>query len=710
METLLGIPGPSLWGTLLLLVAFLSAVFQTVGIQRFRLEIIAFMAVALAMIVLVFAHVTDDFRLLSVVLHSHTNKPLIYKIAGVWGYHEGSMLLWVLWLAFFNLWVTRWQDNMVRVIFGFLLSGILIYLMVASDPFLPVTDRLSQGDDQNPMLQDLSLAFHPPILYGGFVGLSLSFAAALAMVIKKTWHLQIQLRFSLLAAWIFLTLGLALGSFWAYYELGWGGWWFWDPVENVALMPWMICTAAMHAALAWYRQDVLRAWALFLSILGFLVSLKGLVFVRSGVLTSVHSFAVDPVRGWCLLGYTGILTIGALAIYLYRLKFLVGDKDIKPLSASGLMVGHLLLMMVAVSTVSLGTYWPLITHYLGSPVSVGAPYFNTILAGLLLPFLALMIAIRAIWSGAWVWSDLLSAFIITGSSFWVLMTVLAPPIVWGGLMALSVGTLASSFAQIVKRKAVPMALSHGGFALMLLGILFTTLKMQEQCFYIHPGESVKFAGRDWHFVEVQQLDGPNFKADRAVLQNLSHQLKPEQRYYWTQDIQHTETVFVNQGMGHVHAALQGQTKDKKWCVRMTWKPWVNVLWAGVCIMILGGLFALYRMRLAAFALFLCIVPPCYAQSGVEERVQSLAKILYCPVCQGQSVADSDVHEAKDIRNFIREQLYLGQKEENIEQALVQQYGEMIRLKPKSLWLWLTPWVFLLFGGLLVGWRWTKKYV
>src|SRR3974390_2690186 len=356
--------------------------------------------VGLSFAALVTLHVTSDFSVLNVFENSHSMKPLIYKITGVWGSHEGSMLLWVSILALFGGMVAAFGNNLpislranVLAVQAWIASAFYLFILLTSNPFLRLASPPIEGQDLNPVLQDIGLAVHPPMLYLGYVGFSISFSFAIAALIEgridAAWARWV--RPWTLVAWIFLTLGIAMGSYWAYYELGWGGWWFWDPVENASLMPWLAGTALLHSALVMEKREALKVWTILLAILTFSLSLIGTFIVRSGVLTSVHAFASDPARGVFILVILFLMIGGALALYAWRAPSLKQGGLFAPISREGALVLNNLLLSTACATVFVGTLYPLALEALtGEKISVGAPFFNSTFGPLFIPLLMVM--------------------------------------------------------------------------------------------------------------------------------------------------------------------------------------------------------------------------------------------------------------------------------------------------------------------------------
>src|SRR5690242_19265453 len=494
---------------------------------------------------LVTLHVTSDFSVVNVFENSHSLKPLIYKITGVWGNHEGSMLLWVLILALFGGLVAAFGNNLplrqralVLSVQAWIASDFYLFILITSNPFLRIANPPIEGRDLNPVLQDIGLAVHPPMLYLGYVGFSISFSFAIAALIEgridAAWARWV--RPWTLMAWIFLTLGIAMGSYWAYYELGWGGWWFWDPVENASLMPWLAGTALLHSALVMEKRNALKVWTILLSILTFSLSLLGTFLVRSGVLTSVHAFANDPKRGIFILLILCIFIGGSLTLYAWRASALKQGGLFAPISREGALVLNNLLLTTACATVFVGTLYPLALDVLtGQKISVGAPYFNLTFVPL---FAALMIAVPFGPLLAWKRGDLLAAsqrllaagiaalvalaiawaWARGGSALAPLAIALAIFVISGAVVDLveRIGLARVPFAKALHRaRGLPRsvwgtAFAHAGLGVALIGIVCETTWNSEYIGTMHPGDARPIAGYQLTFDGMQQRQGPNF--------------------------------------------------------------------------------------------------------------------------------------------------------------------------------------------------------
>src|SRR5690349_9605051 len=501
--------------------------------------------VAFAFSSLTHAFITSDFSVETVWANSHTAKPLIYKFSGVWGNHEGSMLLWVLILAAFGAAVALFGNNLPQTLRANVLAvqatiavAFLLFIVFASSPFARIPPQ-AEGRGLNPILQDPALAFHPPFLYAGYVGLSMAFSFAIAALIEgrtdAAWARWV--RPWTLAAWLSLTLGIAMGSWWAYYELGWGGWWFWDPVENASFMPWLAATALLHSALVMEKREALKVWTVLLAILAFSLSLIGTFLVRSGILTSVHAFAVDPRRGVFILGILSVLIGGALALYAWRAPQLRQGGLFAPISREGSLVLNNVLLTAGCATVFVGTLYPLALESLtGAKISVGPPYFNLTFGPLMLPLLA---AIPLGPSLAWKRGDLAGVMqrLLFAAFAAIVCLVAAAAIHWRGpwlapfgiaLGAWIIVGSAAEWASRVKllraggaetwrrarglpRSAHGTTLAHMGMGLTVLGIVATSAWQSERVLSMHPGESTEIAGYTLAFRGVVPGRGPNYQ-------------------------------------------------------------------------------------------------------------------------------------------------------------------------------------------------------
>lgn len=592
--------------------------------------------IAFSFLALTIAYTTSDFSVLNVVQNSHSAKPLIYKISGVWGNHEGSMLLWVLILALFGAVVAlakhsvpaRLQANTLAVQAAVTIA-FLLFILMTSNPFTRVIPAQPEGQDLNPLLQDLGLAIHPPLLYIGYVGFSISFAFACAALIDgridAVWARIV--RPWTLGAWAFLTLGIAMGSYWAYYELGWGGWWFWDPVENASLMPWLAGTALLHSTVVMEKRDALKVWTILLAILTFSLSLLGTFLVRSGVLTSVHSFAVDPERGTFILGILILFIGGSLALFAWRAPLLRQGGLFAPISREGALVLNNLFLATACATVFIGTLYPLGLEVLtGEKISVGAPFFNFTFLPLIVPLLLLLPLGQTL---AWKRGNFLGAaqrlYAVFGLSLIATLAILAYEhggpvaaplgvglgvfLVMGSLneIATRAWTKGSSFsvawrkATGLPRSAWGTSIAHAGVGLTVIGIAATAWGV-EGLGTLKVGQSLKAGPYEARLERIVPRIEANYREDVAILrmsrkgQELGT-LETMKRLYVTRGMPTTEAGIMTIGLGQVYASLGEVEPDGSVGVRLYYKPLVLLIWIGALVMAAGGVLSLTDRRL-----------------------------------------------------------------------------------------------------------------
>jgi cytochrome c-type biogenesis protein CcmF len=595
----------------------------------------AFVAIAFASLTALY--VRSDFSVLNVFENSHSAKPLLYKITGVWGNHEGSMLLWVLILSVFGAFVAVFGSNLpetlranVLGVQSWIAAAFYFFILFTSNPFTRLPQAPFEGRDLNPILQDVGLAVHPPLLYLGYVGFSISFSFAVAALIEgridAAWARWV--RPWTLAAWMFLTLGIAMGSYWAYYELGWGGWWFWDPVENASLMPWIAGTALLHSAVVMEKRNALKVWTILLSILTFSLSLLGTFLVRSGVLTSVHTFASDPARGVFILAILVFFIGGSLALYAWRAPLLKQGGIFAPISREGALVLNNLLLTTALATVFVGTLYPLALEALtGAKISVGAPFFNATFGPLIVP---LLLAVPFGPLLAWKRGDLLGAaqrlmaafaagLVAIGATFAVVQggPVLAPFAI-GLAIYVMVGALTdlAERAQLFRvpvttslrrlrglpRSAFGTALAHFGLGVCLLGIAGEASYNAERILAMKPGQSVAIRDYNVAFDGLVSRQGPNYRelvAKFVVRQNgeVIGTLEPSKRSFSTRGMSTSEAALLTRGFSQIYMSLGDPAADGTISVRLYHKPLVLLIWIGCVIMVLGGALSLSDRRL-----------------------------------------------------------------------------------------------------------------
>ncbi len=584
---------------------------------------------------LIWLHVTSDFTVLNVVDSSHTDKPLIYKITGVWANHEGSMMLWTFILVLYGLAVSVFGRDLppelraralsVQGMIGF---AFILFILLTSNPFLRVDPAPLNGNGLNPLLQDPGLAFHPPFLYLGYVGFSMAFSFAIAALIEgrvdAAWARWV--RPWTMVAWCALTLGVALGSWWSYYTLGWGGYWAWDPVENASLMPWLAGTALLHSSIVAEKRDTMKSWTIFLAIIAFSLSLLGTFLVRSGILTSVHSFANDPARGMFILTLLVVVTGGSLVLYAFRAPSLKGGGLFTPISREGSLLFNNVVLSTAAGTVLLGTLYPLFVDALGlGKVSVGPPYFNIVMVPLMVPLILLMgvgpllswkrgdlpealarlkyaliatlIAIGATLLIAGVSSRSVWAALGLGLGVWLLAGSLTE---WAGRVHLFRCSLADSFRRSfhLPRSAYGMIIGHIGFALVLIGVAGSLAWQTEFLQVMHAGESTDVAGYQIKFIGVEDnVSGPNYTATRAtfiVTRNgrFISEMQPERRMF-VNPPQPLSTVSIHTNfVSDLYAVLGEANGTGGYVVHIYHNPLVPWLFLGALLMVLGGVVSL----------------------------------------------------------------------------------------------------------------------
>jgi cytochrome c-type biogenesis protein CcmF len=608
--------------------ATLTATARPAALASFALVLVAFLA-------LVNAFVTSDFSVYVVASDSHSTLPLLYKIAGVWGNHEGSMVLWVLILTLFGAGLALFGDNLPRdfqarvlAVQGMIGLGFLAFILLTSDPFTRLLPPPEDGNGLNPLLQDPGLAAHPPCLYLGYVGFSMAFSFAIAALIEgrvdAAWARWV--RPWTLAAWCALTLGIAMGSWWAYYTLGWGGFWFWDPVENASFMPWLAGTALLHSAIVVEKRGALKSWTVLLAILTFSLSLIGTFLVRSGVLTSVHAFASDPRRGIFILLLLVIAIGGSLTLYAVRAPKLEASGLFAPVSREGALLLNNLLLATACATVFVGTLYPLFLDALGGPkISVGAPFFNATFVPLMVPLLiAVVIGPMLAWKRADLRGALqrLTLAAVAAGFVWLLTRILhggpvgapfglalAAWLVVGALVELGERLMLFRAPAIeswrrarhLPRAAYGMTLAHAGLGLVLAGIVATSLWKSEHILVMRPGEQVALANYTVRLESVVPYKGPNYDADRAtfLLARGGHEiarLHPEKRRFPVAQSETTDSAIRTNGVGDVYAVLGDADGKGGWTVRLYYNPLAPWIWGGAVVMVLGGLVSLSDRR------------------------------------------------------------------------------------------------------------------
>jgi cytochrome c-type biogenesis protein CcmF len=595
-----------------------------------------FAFVAFSFAALVTCYVTSDFSVATVFENSHSTMPLIYKFTSVWGNHEGSMLLWVLILTVFGAMVAAFGSNIpaslratALAVQSWVAVAFYVFILATSNPFLRMSPAPFEGRDLNPILQDFGLAVHPPMLYLGYVGFSISFAFAVAALIEgridAAWARWV--RPWTLVAWICLTLGIAMGSYWAYYTLGWGGWWYWDPVENASFMPWLAGTAMLHSALVMEKREALKVWTILLAILTFSLSLIGTFLVRSGVLTSVHAFASDPMRGIVILAILVVFIGGSLGLYAWRASTLKQGGLFAPVSREGALVLNNLFLTTACATVFVGTLYPLALEAVaGAKISVGAPFFNATFGPLFLPLLVIVPFGPLL---AWKRGDLRgvtqrlsAAFVLALLGVLAVCVMEGRPVLAAAGIGIATFVIAGALTDIVERTGLwraPLAtalrraaglprsawgsaFAHIGLGITLLGVVGETQWGTEQIVSLRPGDKVSLRHYDFTFEGTTPRAGPNYSelAVRfAVRRNgeLIGEMVPTKKSFAARDMTTSEAALMTRGMSQIYVSLGDTTADGAVAVRLYHKPLVLMIWLGCVVMAIGGAFSLSDRRL-----------------------------------------------------------------------------------------------------------------
>ncbi len=625
-------------GNLALVLALVVATVQTVlpltGAATGNARLVAtavpaartqFLLVAVSYACLTYAFIVSDFSVAYVASNSNSLLPLIYRISGVWGAHEGSLLLWVLILAGWTFAVSVFSQNVPTVmtarvlgVMGLISIGFLSFILFTSNPFDRLVPAAAEGRDLNPLLQDIGLAIHPPMLYMGYVGFSVAFAFAIAALLggrlDAAWTRWMRPWTNV--AWLFLTVGIALGSWWAYYELGWGGWWFWDPVENASFMPWLVGTALIHSLAATEKRNVFKAWTVLLAVFAFSLSLLGTFLVRSGVLTSVHAFASDPARGLYILVFLVIVVGGSLVLYAWRAPTLKSTGQYAPVSRESAILINNILLVIATVSVLLGTLFPLFMDALGlGKYSVGPPYFNKVFIPIMAPLAALAVVgallrfkrdrIRRLGTAPLI---VLAISIVAGFAF-----PLTAPGPWSagaaiGMM-LAFWVVLASLLPLVERMGrrwrpamlanapvgfYGMVVAHAGVGLFIAGVTMVSAYEVEKDISMAPGESFSVAGNVFTFQGVESRPGPNYTAQRGRVEVATDAgrtliLKPEKRAYGPGSQPMTEAA-IDPGLTRdLYVSLGEPLGDDTWAVRIYYKPYIRLIWLGCLFMAFGGL-------------------------------------------------------------------------------------------------------------------------
>ena len=585
---------------------------------------------------LTWAFLNNDFSVAYVANHSQLALPNMYKVTAVWGGHEGSVLLWILILVCWTVAVARYSRSLpdsfsARVIgvLGLLSTGFLLFALLTSNPFDRLAMPPADGADLNPLLQDPGMAFHPPLLYVGYVGFSVAFAFAIAAMISGNLDLKWAkwTRPWTTMAWAFLTLGIALGSWWAYYELGWGGWWFWDPVENASFMPWLVGTALIHSLAVAEKRGLFISWTLLLAIAAFSLSLLGTFLVRSGIIVSVHAFATDPARGVFILSFLGVVVLGALVLYAWRAPSLDSDAGFKPNSRETFLLLNNVLLVIAATLVFIGTLAPLVFEVVDlGKISIGPPWFNI---AFLVPMLPLVFLIGIGMHTAWRHQpeNLLSSRLRIPAIAAVVLGIAIPGLLYGrfGLMV-CIGTIAALWVMgtaliepvrswrraagstRIAPAVLGTSVAHLGVGMFILGVTLVSAFNVETDMAMREGETLEVAGYQFELRELRDVEGPNYAAVEGVIEirhggDFIAEVRPQKRQYLVQKNWMTEAGIQANWNKDLFIALGDQLGNNTWSVRIQYKPMIRFIWFGALVMALGGLIALsdrrYRSPVAA---------------------------------------------------------------------------------------------------------------
>jgi cytochrome c-type biogenesis protein CcmF len=627
-----------------LVMASVQAVVPTIGASRGRSSWMAagigaaraqLVCLAIAFGALAFAFVTNDFSVANVARNSNSQLPAPYRVAATWGSHEGSMLLWTLMLAGWTAAVTWFSRSLpaafvarVLGVLGAISSGFLLFLLLASNPFLRLSPPAVEGMDLNPLLQDVAMVAHPPLLYMGYVGFSVAFAFAVAALLEgrldAAWARWSRPWATL--AWTFLTCGIALGSLWAYYELGWGGWWFWDPVENASFMPWLVGTALIHSLAVTDKRGAFRSWTVLLAIATFSLSLLGAFLVRSGVLTSVHAFATDPTRGVFLLALFALVVGGSLLLYARRAGHADPGGAFDAVSRESLLLSNNVLLAVAAASVLLGTVYPLVMDVVGgAKLSVGPPYFNAVFVAVMTPAMFLLglgpiarwrraslpaLALRLRWAFASSAAAAIAGPLVAGGwkplvalglliSFWIATTTAVA--LWEAVEPAGDWRARIARARSRSRSFYGMQLAHAGVAVSIVGITIVTGYQADEDLRMSVGDVTTLAGYVFRFDGVREVDGPNYLAARADVNLLNvrggpRMLHPEKRVYLASESALTEAAIDVRPFRHLYLSLGEPLGGGAWTVRIQYKPFVGWIWGGAVLMAVGGALAVSDRR------------------------------------------------------------------------------------------------------------------
>ena len=699
------------------------------------MAVIHFLSISLAFLILIYGFIISDFTIQNVLENSHSLKPMIYKISGSWGSHEGSMLLWCWVMAFYGFLITinkqslkKETKSLILLFQGFLSFGFVFYLYFLSNPLESSNILSEEGYGLNPLLQDPGLAFHPPFLYLGYVGLSIVWSFALAGLIRNTinkeWARNI--RIWALTSWVFLTIGISLGSWWAYYELGWGGYWFWDPVENVSLIPWIIATALIHNLLALEKKEILINWSVLLSLLGFILSIIGTFIVRSGLITSVHAFASDPTRGIFIILLLFLVTLLSLSIYAKNYIKKQPNVELNFFSKETFLIINNLLLSVIAFTVFLGTIYPLIVETINNNrISVGPPFYNitVIPFAILLAFFSALGPILA-WNQNSVKQLLRNISIPLGLTLIITIAIFfmfenLSLIIFIGLFSgiwlflNSLNNLTHIRFQGLNNWASFFA--HSGFAILILGVTISSSHQNEYEGKLDINNQINFSGYILKFESFNEEIVENYITTKGKFKLSRNDneffLYPEKRFYPIEQSQTTEAAIISSNLSQFYLVLGEQINDKSWVIRIWYKPMIMLIWIGGLFMGIGGLLSLVKRinikpakQISFFIMLMFLSGNLFADNKIqnnEDRVTDISLQIRCMVCQSQTIDDSDAPLAKDLKQLVRKMVYEGKSNDEIFDFLRSKYGDYILMKPRfnlsNILLWFGPFFIFIIG-------------
>ena len=699
------------------------------------MAVIHFLSISLAFLILIYGFIISDFTIQNVLENSHSLKPMIYKISGSWGSHEGSMLLWCWVMAFYGFLITinkqslkKETKSLILLFQGFLSFGFVFYLYFLSNPLESSNILSEEGYGLNPLLQDPGLAFHPPFLYLGYVGLSIVWSFALAGLIRNTinkeWARNI--RIWALTSWVFLTIGISLGSWWAYYELGWGGYWFWDPVENVSLIPWIIATALIHNLLALEKKEILINWSVLLSLLGFILSIIGTFIVRSGLITSVHAFASDPTRGIFIILLLFLVTLLSLSIYAKNYIKKQPNVELNFFSKETFLIINNLLLSVIAFTVFLGTIYPLIVETINNNrISVGPPFYNitVIPFAILLAFFSALGPILA-WNQNSIKELLRNISIPLGLTLIITIAIFfmfenLSLIIFIGLFSgiwlflNSLNNLTHIRFQGLNNWASFFA--HSGFAILILGVSISSSHQNEYEGKLDINNQINFSGYILKFESFNEEIVENYITTKGKFKLSRNDneffLYPEKRFYPIEQSQTTEAAIISSNLSQFYLVLGEQINDKSWVIRIWYKPMIMLIWIGGLFMGIGGLLSLVKRinikpakQISFFIMLMFLSGNLFADNKIqnnEDRVTDISLQIRCMVCQSQTIDDSDAPLAKDLKQLVRKMVYEGKSNDEIFDFLRSKYGDYILMKPRfnlsNILLWFGPFFIFILG-------------